>query len=494
MWSALRRRVTEGVLDGRTRPSERLRIPQPLIKTRLPSGRGATEQPNVTSDGDTALTPAFWAVLALSGVAAGLFGDLMMLILFKVEHAVFGYHTGTLESGVRHVDDLRRVVPLLIAGVIGGVGWYLLRRYTAGERSEIDDAVWHGGGRLSFRRSLGTSVLSEVVIGMGASLGREAAPKLMGGVSASLLASRAHLSPAQRRLLVACAGGAGLAAVYNVPLGGALFTAEVMMGTLSLPVVLPALACSGIATAVAWIYLPDHATYLGIPGYRLTAALLVWSVLAGPVLGVIAAGYIRLIGWVTYYRLTGKRSIPAMVLAFGILGLIGIAYPQLFGNGRDMALDAFIGASGFSVLLALFVLKPLVTAMCLGSGASGGLFTPTLATGAAFGGAFGIAWNLLWPGSPTGAYALVGAAALLGAAMQAPLASLALVLELTHSGFGIMVPMLAATVAATIVARYIDGYSIYSARLPPRKGGPPRRGHPLGSKPGKDQADALDTA
>lgn len=494
MWSALKRRGGLDTADGGPRQSERLRIPQPLIKTRLPSGRGATEQPNVTSDGDTALTPAFWVVLVLTGVAAGLFGDLMMYILFTIEHLTFGYHAGSLESGVRHVDNLRRVVPLLVAGVVGGVGWYLLRRYTPGGKSEIDDAVWHGDGRLSFRRSLGTSVLSELVIGMGASIGREAAPKLMGGVSASLLAGRARLSPAQRRLLVACGGGAGLAAVYNVPLGGALFTAEVMVGTLSLPVVLPALACSGIATAVAWVYLPDHATYLGIPAYRFTVPLLVWSLLAGPVLGMVGAGYIRLIGWVAYYRITGWRTIPAMVTAFGVLGLLGLVYPQLFGNGRDMALDAFTGIAGFGVLLALFILKPLVTAMCLGSGASGGLFTPTMSTGAVFGGAFGIAWSLLWPGSPSGAYALVGAAALLGAAMQAPLASLALVLELTHNGFGIMVPMLAATVTATMVARYIDGYSMYTARLPPRKGGPPRRGRPLGAAPGQDQADALDTA
>jgi len=86
-----------------------------------------------------------------------------------------------------------------------------------------------------------------------------------------------------------------------------------------------------------------------------------------------------------------------------------------------------------------------------------------------------VAWNVLWPGSSSGAYAMVGAAAMLGAAMQAPLASLALVLELTHSGFKIMVPMVAATVIATAVARYIDGYSMYSARLPPQRGGPPRR-------------------
>jgi len=87
-----------------------------------------------------------------------------------------------------------------------------------------------------------------------------------------------------------------------------------------------------------------------------------------------------------------------------------------------------------------------------------------------------------------------GAAAMLGAAMQAPLASLALVLELTHSGFQIMVPMLAATVIATIVARYIDGYSIYSARLPPHRGGPPRRaGQPRGTAAGSG-TDGLDTA
>src|SRR6202000_2584874 len=145
-----------------------------------------------------------------------------------------------------------------------------------------------------------------------------------------------------------------------------------------------------------------------------------------------------------------------------------------------MANQAFLGIGGFSLMLVVSLSKRLVTALCLGTGASGGLFTPTLSAGAMFGGAFGVAWSLLWPGSPSGAYAMVGAAAMLGAAMQAPLASLALVLELTHSGFEMMVPMLAATVTATIVSRYIDGYSIYSARLAPHRGGPVRRARPPG--------------
>jgi chloride channel protein, CIC family len=431
----------------------------------MPSGRGATEQPNATGDGEAALTPAFWAMVALTGVAAGLFGDLMMLVLFSVQRLAFGSRGGSLESAVSQASDARRIVVLLAAGVFGGVAWYLLRRLTPGEKTEIDDVVWGEGARLSFRRSLGTSVISEVVIGMGASIGRENAPKLMGGAAAGVLAGWARLTPGQRRLLLACGGGAGLAAVYNVPLGGALFTAEIMMGTITLPVALPALACSGIATATAWLYLPRHATYLGVPAYRFTVPLLAWALVAGPLIGLIASGYIRLIGWVTHHAATGRAAVFAPMGAFGILGLTGFAYPQLFGNGKDMAASAFLGATGLGLGLVLAVLKPLVTALCLGSGASGGLFTPTLSTGAVLGSAAGIAWSLAWPGSPPGAYAIVGAAAMLGAAMQAPLTGLAVMLELTAGGFSIVCPMITATVTATAVARYIDGYSIYTARL-----------------------------
>jgi chloride channel protein, CIC family len=450
-------------------PTERVRVPPPLISRRLPSGRGATEQPNATGDGEAALTPVFWAMVVLTGVAAGLFGDLMMLVLFTVQHLAFGYHAGSLEAAAERASDLRRLAVLLIAGAIGGISWFLLRRYTSGEKSDLDDVVWGEGAKLSFRRSLGTSLISELVIGMGASIGRENAPKLMGGASASVLAGWARLSSGQRRLLMACGAGAGLAAVYNVPLGGALFTAEVMMGSISVPIVLPALACSWIATATAWLYLPDHATYLDVPGYRYSAALMVWALLAGPVIGLAASGYIRLIGWVSHHQASGRVALVAPVVAFGILGVIGFWYPQLFGNGKDMAHDAFVGADGLLLLLVLLALKPLVTALCLGSGASGGLFTPTLSTGAVLGGAAGIAWSLAFPGSPAGAYALVGAAAMLGAAMQAPLAGLALILELSRGGFALLIPMIAATVAATAVARYVDGYSIYSARLRARR-------------------------
>jgi CIC family chloride channel protein len=424
------------------------------------------EQPNVTGDGQVPLSPRFWLALILTGVAAGLFGDLMMYVLFHVEHLAFGYHRGPLEVAVAHDSDLRRLAVLMVGGTVTGVLWYIIRHLTKGEHSDVDDAIWVGDGTLSFRRSLATGLVSEVAVGMGASIGREAAPKLMGGVAGSLFGTWGRLSVSQRRLLVACGTGAGLAAVYNVPLGGGLFAAEVLVGSLTLPVALPALACAGLATITAWLYLPIHATYIDVPAFHFTGAIMVWALLAGPAFGLVATGYIRLIGTVSHYRPKGRLALGAPLAAFTILGLVGFAYPALFGNGKDIAHDAFLGHGTIYLFLALFALKPLVTSLCIGSGASGGLFTPTLSTGAAMGAALGMAWSLAWPGSPAGAYALIGAAAILGAGMQAPFAGLALAVELTHSGLSILVPMIIATVTATAVARKLDGYSIYSARLP----------------------------
>jgi CIC family chloride channel protein len=452
----------------RSGESERQRVPQPFIKRRIASGRGAMEQPNVTHDGGAALTPTFWLAVVLTGVATGLFGDLMMWILSSSERLAFNDHSGSYSAAVARTSDLHRVTTLVIAGLIGAVAWFLIRRYLKDEKSEIDESLWNGDGQLSMRRSFLTSVTSEVVIGMGASVGREAAPKLMGGASGSLLSRWMKLSAAQRRLLVACGGGAGLAAVYNVPLGGAIFTAEVLCGSFALPTVVPALACSAIATMVAWVYLPNGATYADIPSYHFSGSIMVWSLPAGLVIGFLGIFYVRLIGWVSANRASGRSMFWAMPLAFLVVGVLGIWYPQLFGNGKDMAHDAFLGLGGMGLLFALFALKPLVTALTLGGGAAGGVFTPFLSTGAVLGGFLGVVWTHFWHGTPVGAFALIGAAAMVGAVMQAPLAGLVLVLELTHSGFALAVPMIVAVAIATFVVRQVDGYSIYSARLPRR--------------------------
>lgn len=442
------------------------RWPRPVLPERLPSGRGATEQPNAGGDGDLRLTTLMWALVAVAGAAAGGFGAAMLGVLRLVELVAFGSSGGALDRRIYAAGGDRRLVVLVVAGVVTAVGWLLLRKVLAGRRSDLDDALWSGHGELSWRRSIASGVLSEIAVGAGASLGREAAPKLAGGATASLLARWARLTPAQRRLLVACGGGAGMAAIYNVPLGGALLTAEVLYGSMALPVVLPALLCSVVATAVSWLFLPGHATYPGIPAYAVHGTQLGWAVVAGPLLGLVSVGWVRLVGMVSARRPTGWRLVPAITAAFPVTGLVALWHPQLLGNGKDLAAAGFAGAGSLGLLLALGVVKPLVTALCLGSGATGGLFTPTLATGAMLGGAFGSIWLHAWPGAPLGSFALIGAAAFLGSSMQAPLAGLVLVLELTRSSVPLMVPMALATALATIVARYLDGYSIYSARLP----------------------------
>lgn len=436
------------------------------MRYRIPSGRGAMEQPNATGNADVALSLRFWTAVVATGAGAGLLGALLMLLLFAVADLAFGPGAGRgdFQAAVVAATPAGRVVPLLVAGVIAGVGWFLLHRYVPG-RSDVDESVWTGEGALGVRRSAGTSVLSEIVVGLGASLGREAAPKLMGGVWGDVLARWTGLSAAQRHLLVACGAGAGFAAVYDVPLGGALFTAEVLLGTVRLPVMLPALACSATSALAARLVLGAGPTYPDVPAFGYSPAELVWAVPAGLVIGLVAVAFIRLIAWVSYRQPSQWWVLVTPLGAFAVLACLGLAFPQLYGNGTDLARQAFAGTGPLLLFAVLFVLKPVVTALCLGSGASGGLFTPTLATGAALGAFLGGAWSVLWPGVPVGAYAMIGAAAMIGAGMQAPLAGLALVLELTHSGFDLMVPMMVATLLATGVSRWIDGYSIFSARL-----------------------------
>jgi H+/Cl- antiporter ClcA len=148
------------------------------------------------------------------------------------------------------------------------------------------------------------------------------------------------------------------------------------------------------------------------------------------------------------------------------LDLIGVPIHNTFSNGKDMAHSAFLGEGSLVPLLALSILNPFVTSMALGAGGSGGFFIPSPSTDAIPGGFLDGVWTPLWPGTSLGTFAMVGAAAMLSASMQAPLAAIALVLERTHTGLSLLIPMMTATVIATTVSHHIDGFSIYTARLP----------------------------
>jgi len=406
-------------------------------------------------------------LVLLIGVGAGLGGVVLMELLRGVQHLAWSYSGKRIEPvtfliAVEHTSAARRVLVLAIGGVVAGVGAILLARRAAG--SEVSEALWLRGARLPLVGSLARAAHSIVIVGLGASLGREGAPQQAGAALASALSDWAQLPEWQRRLLVACGAGAGMAAVYNVPLGGALFALEVLLGTLALPLVLPALATALIATAVAWVALPTAATYV-IPPYGVSGSQIAWAVVVGPIAGLAAVAYIRVIARAHSLRPAGRARLTAPILVFTALGVLAIAYPQVLGNGKNVVQLALVGRLSLTLLAVLFVLKPLATAACLGSGAPGGLFTPTLAYGVLLGGLLGHAWSAIWPGAPEGSYALIGGAAVLAASMQGPLAAVVLLLELTRRADGLMVPVLLAVVEATVIARLMGAQSIYSARL-----------------------------
>ncbi len=427
------------------------------------------------------LSIRFWGLLVVTGVAAGLGAMAMMGVLRAVEHAAFGYHSGGYSAAAARSGDVRVVVVLAIGGLVTGVGLWLMRR-SGGLGGEPTQVVWSGSGKLSLLRTLASGALSEVTVGMGASLGREGAPQHTGAACGDALGRWFRVPTQQRTLLIACGAGAGLAAVYNVPLAGALFTLEIYLGTVSIGLVLPALLAAGIATAVAWITLPNHAVYSVPHVPNPTLAVMVFAVLIGPVIGLGSTVYLRSIAWARSHQPKGRLLLVEPLVVFTLLGLLAVKYPLLLGNGIDLAQFAFVGTAGAVMFLALTVLKPVVTTACLRSGAYGGLFTPTLSFGAALGALAGHLWSAAWPGAPDASYVAIAAAAMLAGALKAPITGTAFVLELTRSTAGIMAPIVIAVVGATLVARHLDQRSLYTAHGPAVAGSPPDTGPDPGDR------------
>ena len=202
---------------------------------------------------------------------------------------------------------------LLGAGLVTGAGQIILRSLSSPNGIDTTAAIWFHAGRMPTLRTLGSAVLSVIIVGMGASLGREGAPKQAGAVIANVFSDTWLLSDEQRRLLVACGAGAGMAAAYGVPLGGALFALEVMRGVLGLRFVLPALVTSFVATAVSWIALPDAPTY-PIPSYASSPSVLLWALLAGPIAGLASVGYVRVVTWANREKPRGILRLIAPVI------------------------------------------------------------------------------------------------------------------------------------------------------------------------------------
>jgi chloride channel protein, CIC family len=405
---------------------------------------------------------AFWVSVLVTGVGAGVAAGVLTRLLEMIEGLMWP-GTSILAAGA-HAGYARRMSVLLGAGVLTGIGQLVLQHVSSANGIDIVEAITRFAGRLPVIRTLGSALLSIVVVGMGASLGREGAPKQVGAVIASVLSERAGLSDEQRRLLFACGAGAGMAAAYGVPLGGAIFSLEVLRGVLALRLILPALLASATATALSWLILPNAPTYV-IPAYPLSASVVCWALVAGPIIGLVSIAYVRLVALADRSRPQGWLRLIAPTIALGLLGALSVRFPQLLGNGKDVTQLAFTDQVAPLLMLVLVFLRPARIIMCIGSGVPGGLFTPSLALGALLGGVLGFAWSCHWPGVPQGLFAVLGAGAVLAATTHGPISAVVLIMELTARDRSFMLPLLVVIVTATVISRTLDARSIYDARF-----------------------------
>lgn len=387
------------------------------------------------------------------GVAAGVAGVLLTLLLHLVQHLAFGYTEDTFLVGVQRASGQRRLTAMAVGGALVGSLWWALRRW-ATPVAPVDRALGDPLVQMPLRVSAADAGLQILGVGCGASLGREGAPRLLGAAVAAWLAAKAGLDDGARRTLIACGAGAGLAAVYNVPISGALFTLEALLVSFAARQALPALLSAAVASGVALPVLSGRPTYR-LPPLPLSPSLVVWSVLIGP--------FAAIVGWVLVTGArraraqapSGWRLPVATTVVFTAVGALSIGFPELLGNGKGLAQLTFDGSVGVALAAALVVLKPLATVCCLAGGATGGLLTPAFACGALLGALAGGGWSLLWPGTPPAAFALVAATAVLGVTLRAPFCAIALALELTHSGLALALPLAFAVGGALLTARLL---------------------------------------
>lgn len=386
--------------------------------------------------------------------------------LIRAIQALAWRESGDLVLHAQQFPAWERVLIPCVGGALAGlvlmlgarVAW---RRHT-GDHLE---AIALGQPSIPVRNTLFKSLSSLLTIASGGSIGREGVMVQLSAMLASVAGRLADLSVPRRRLLLACGAAAGIASAYNAPLAGALFVSEVALGTIAMETLGPLVCASVVATATTrQLVGPDP--LFKIPAFQLVSALeLVPYALLGVALGLIAAGFVRFLA--LSERGFARLPLPLwMRLALGgaVVGLLSIRIPEVWGNGYAAVSAILAGGLGAGALLLVLVCKVAATGATAGSGAVGGVFTPTLFVGAACGQLFGQGVHALAPDATGGpsAYALVGMASFLAAATQAPLMSMLIVFEMTLD-YGIVLPLMLGCVVAWSVVRGLGASSLYEA-------------------------------
>lgn len=362
----------------------------------------------------------------------------------------------------------------LLAPTVGGlvVGVWVHAMMPDRRPPSVSDAIEASalkGGRMSFRAGLWGGVASALSIGCGASVGREGPAVHIGATVGSWFAQIAKLPRRSTQTLLGCGAAAAVAASFNAPIAGALFANEVVIGHYALKSFAPVVVASVLGTVVSRAWFGDF------PAFEVSVLPIrsAWEIPAFLGLGVLAGLTAILLMRGIRLAEQGAERLPGPpwlrpAVAGVLVGTIAIVLPQVLGVGYGVTEQALMGVMPLALLAGVCVAKLVATAISLGFGFSGGVFSPSLVIGAMLGGAYGkLLAELPLPASESGAYTIIGMGAVAAAVLGAPISTSLIVFEMT-ANYPLTIAVMLAVVVSTLIGRSLHGQSFFTWQLEQR--------------------------
>ncbi|MCF8011004.1 MAG: chloride channel protein [Clostridiales bacterium] len=360
------------------------------------------------------------------------------------------------------------ILPVIGGLIVGVITTFMVKEVKGHGIPQVMTAVAVRGGKIRPRVVLAQALASGFCIGSGGSTGREGPIVQIGAGMASTIGQFINANTRKMRALVACGAAGGIAATFNAPMGGVLFSLEVILGEFTGSHLMMIILSSVTASVIARAFLGSAPAFM-VPSYSLNDPMeLVFYIILGVLSAVFAIIYIRVlyksedifakIKWVPEYI---KPAIGGL-----FVGIIGLKYPQIFGVGYGAVELAITGKIALATTAALVLMKLIATSFTLGSGGSGGVFAPSLYMGAMLGATFGYILNFMFPAivvNPA-AYALVGMGGVFAGCARAPMTAMIMLFELSDN-YGIILPLMVTCILSTVIATSLHKESIYTFKL-----------------------------
>ncbi|MES9845694.1 MAG: chloride channel protein [Candidatus Sedimenticola sp. PURPLELP] len=406
--------------------------------------------------------------LALLGMVTGLLaGGVIVAFRVAVEGSQSGFMPGGLAENFEALPVWARFLLPVLGGLLIGLVFHLHSGglYVLGVARVMERMAYHQG-HLTLRGFVLQFFGAAIAIISGHSVGREGPHIYLGAASGSLLGQYLTLPNNSIRTMVGCGTAAGIAASFNTPLAGVIFALEVVMMEYTLASFIPVILSAVSATAISYVVFGGEPAF-AVPDMQLgSMSEIPLVLLLGVVAGMFSALFVQLIKSVAG-RVQGVPFWWRTTLAGVIVGLLAMVVPQVMGIGYDTVNASLLGEIGLALLLLLTLTKLLATVASVGMGIPGGMIGPALFIGSTLGSLMGLALQTVLPQAEidVGFYALLGMGAMMGASLQAPLAALTAMMELTHTPQIIMPGMLVIVVAALTASELFRKESLFITML-----------------------------